>query len=405
MSILSGGDELPLGRRLSIVSEIARDLSRHTDPQAMLVSYADRLHQILPFDRTVAISRRGLQEPSYRITRSDFWASDINPWTDGDQLPVFDRGLLGDLLYAGQTVLQNDFYPNPADPAFAHLDGMRSLVAIPHFDEGEAINMVIHLCRKPRALDPEALPDFVLLSSLFGRATKAVAVSHELLKTEARLRIQNETLQQFSDTILAQAMELKGHAERLDARVRERTGELREAHLETVFMLAAACEAKDADTGAHVRRIQQLSQRVAEAMALPDAENIGYAAILHDVGKMHVPDEILRKPGPLTEAERTTMEMHAVAGERILGDSDYFRLARAIARHHHENVDGSGYPDGLRHDQIPLAARIVRVVDFYDAVTNARVYKPAWTHEQAVERLQRDAGVMFDREVVRAFLS
>lgn len=406
MSILPAGESLPLTTRLSIVYDVAREMSRHADPQAMLLAYRLRMKPMLPFDRTIAISRRGLEAPRYKITRSDLWHHEFDPWVEPDRAPEFERGVLGSLLWDGQVVLQNDFKPDASDPASAHLEGMRSLVAIPHFDDGEALNMVVHLCRVPGAFDPDELPDFVLLSSLFGRTTRTMVLMEEMKRTDAKIKLQNETLQLLSDTVIDQALALKEHATSLESRVRARTSELHEAQLETIFMLAAACEAKDADTGAHVRRIQSLSSATAHRLGLgADADAIGYASILHDVGKMHIPDEILQKPGALTEEERRVMQTHTLAGERILGESSYFATARQIARGHHENFDGSGYPDGLSGDAIPLAARIVRVADFFDAVTSRRVYKDAWPTDRAVDAVREAAGTLFDPEVAGAFLA
>lgn len=212
-------------------------------------------------------------------------------------------------------------------------------------------------------------------------------------------------ISRFSDTVIEQAMELKGYAERLEERVRERTLALHEANIDAIFMLAVASEAKDADTGAHVLRIQRGSAGIARVLGL-DAravEEIGYSSILHDVGKMVVPDSILRKPGPLTAEERRVVEEHTVAGERILSSKPFFASARRIARSHHENWDGSGYPDRLAGDTIALEARIVHVADVFDALTNARVYKPAWPLAKALAFIRAQRGRMFDPTVVDAF--
>jgi PAS domain S-box-containing protein len=201
--------------------------------------------------------------------------------------------------------------------------------------------------------------------------------------------------------------EIGEHAEQLEQRVQQRTAQLHEAHMETIYMLAIASEVKDEETGSHVRRLRCLSQALAQRMGLSpaEAEQIGLSAVLHDVGKIHTPDEVLKKPGPLTEAEREKMQEHTLAGERILQISPYFKQAGQIARNHHENWDGSGYPHGLRGDAIPVEARIVHVADVFDALTHQRVYKPAWEKSQAIEELKQNRGTMFDPAVVDAFLS
>lgn len=211
----------------------------------------------------------------------------------------------------------------------------------------------------------------------------------------------------LNDTIIGQALELKHHSERLEEKVAERTIELRQANMSTIYMLAVASEARDDDTGAHVRRIENYARAVAAEMGLPDheAERIGYSAILHDVGKIHVPDSILKKPGKLSDEERAEMQKHTLIGEQIMNGSAFFETARLIARHHHENHDGTGYPDGIAGPAIPLPARIVHVVDVYDALVSPRVYKDPWPTDKAIAAIQHDAGTMFDPAVVDAFMN
>ena len=211
----------------------------------------------------------------------------------------------------------------------------------------------------------------------------------------------------LTDTVLEQAVELKRHSARLEQRVHERTLELHRANMESIYMLAVASEAKDEFTGAHVRRIEHLTRQLALELGLAerDAEDLGHSSILHDVGKIHVPDHVLRKPGALTDDEWTIMREHTTSGERILSREPFFNTARSIARSHHENWNGSGYPDGRKADDIPLAARIVRVADVYDALTTVRPYKPAWSADDAAQHIERESGVLFDPKVVSAFLN
>ena len=168
-------------------------------------------------------------------------------------------------------------------------------------------------------------------------------------KVETRASEMYHEIAKLSDVVLEQALSLKEHARELEKKVRARTAELHEANLEAVYMLAVASETKDEDTGAHVRRIQQYTELLARTLGLPGStvEQFGQSAILHDVGKMSVPDRILKKPGPLNQDERRQMQRHTLAGERILSTKPFFDVARKVARSHHENWDGSGYPDGL----------------------------------------------------------
>lgn len=224
-------------------------------------------------------------------------------------------------------------------------------------------------------------------------------------QAEERCRTQYQAITELSDTVLKQALDLKHYSERLEDRVRERTRELHEANMEAIYMLAVASEAKDEDTGAHVRRIQEYSEAVAAEMGMSKAraERLGHSAILHDVGKIAVPDEILKKPGPLTDDERRRMQQHTIAGERILSEKPFFEESRQIARSHHENWNGSGYPDGLSGDAIPPAARIVHLVDVFDALRNRRVYKGAWPLDKTMAMIRDGSGKAFDPDVVRAF--
>lgn len=209
----------------------------------------------------------------------------------------------------------------------------------------------------------------------------------------------------LTDTVLAQALDLKRYSQKLEQRVAERTVELHEANMEAITMLAIASEARDSDTGQHVQRIRRYAERLAEEAGLGGEESrrIGYSAILHDVGKMHIPDDILKKPGKLTEDERKVMQRHTTVGESILSTKPFFEMSRRIARAHHENWDGTGYPDGLKGEAIDLAARIVHVVDVYDALSMKRVYKEAWTMEQSVGAIMEGAGTQFDPALVEAF--
>jgi HD-GYP domain-containing protein (c-di-GMP phosphodiesterase class II) len=224
---------------------------------------------------------------------------------------------------------------------------------------------------------------------------------------EASLKEQYDIIAQLSNTVLDQAVDLKNYSKTLEQRVAERTAALHEANIDAIYMLAEASEAKDEDTGRHVRRIRECAKRLALELGLGerDAEEIGYSAVLHDVGKMHVPDHILKKPGPLTAEERLAVQEHTVIGERILADTPFFTRARRIARSHHENFDGSGYPDGLGGTAIPIEARIVHLADVFDALTSPRVYKHAWRAADAAGVVRESRGLMFDPDVVAAFES
>ncbi|HEV8054816.1 MAG TPA: HD-GYP domain-containing protein [Candidatus Limnocylindrales bacterium] len=178
------------------------------------------------------------------------------------------------------------------------------------------------------------------------------------------------------------------------------------ARHQAIFMLARAAEARDGTTGIHIEHVRDLAAELARAAGIADREvlEIAWSAMLHDVGKLRVPDRVLLKPGKLDEAEWALIRQHPMWGEQLLMGDDGFALARRIARWHHENWDGSGYPDGLRSEAIPLAARIVRVVDVFDALRSERPYKPAWTLERSLEELRSMRGTGLEPALVDLFV-
>lgn len=162
---------------------------------------------------------------------------------------------------------------------------------------------------------------------------------------------------------------------------------IKEGFVYLIESLSRAAEVNDQDTGNHIVRVNTYAKHLAMAMDLPEVfcDEIGLVAQMHDVGKIHTPSEILRKPGPLTLEERREMEKHTLQGEKILGDAPKLTMARHIACAHHENFDGSGYPRGLKDTAIPLEATIVKIADVYDALRSERPYKKALPHHEAVE--------------------
>jgi two-component system, response regulator RpfG len=174
-----------------------------------------------------------------------------------------------------------------------------------------------------------------------------------------------------------------------------------------LLRLARAGEFRDEETGNHLMRMSRYSRLIAGAIGLDqdEAETVELAAPLHDIGKIGIPDQILLKPGKLEPVEWEVMRRHAVIGHEILkgSASKYVRMGALIALGHHERYDGSGYPNGLVGDHIPLSARIVAVADVYDALTSVRPYKKAWASEQAFEYVASQAGRHFDARMVEAF--
>jgi ribonuclease P protein subunit RPR2 len=189
-------------------------------------------------------------------------------------------------------------------------------------------------------------------------------------------------------------------------RERERRHELRRSYMATVRALCNAVEARDAYTGKHAERVAAYGMEIARVLDAPFADDpeVEFGFLLHDVGKVAVPDAILWKPEPLTQAERTLMERHPLVGWEILREIDFLGEAKLVVRHHHERWDGAGYPDQLAGDNIPLAARVFAVADVLDALTTVRPYRAPSELAEARAMIAESAGTQFDPEVVAAFL-
>ncbi|MEW6640382.1 MAG: HD domain-containing phosphohydrolase [Pseudomonadota bacterium] len=207
----------------------------------------------------------------------------------------------------------------------------------------------------------------------------------------------------------AAVRKLNNQAEMLVSEVAAATRKLQEREEEIILRLALAVEYRDNDTGEHTLRVARYSRLIAEELGLAArfCREIYLAAPLHDVGKVAIPDHILLKPGRLDAAEMATIRTHADIGSQILADShcELIQLAAVIARGHHERWDGSGYPDGLRGREIPIAARIVAVADVFDALTMQRPYKKAMPLEEARAYMAARKGTEFDPLCIEAFLA
>jgi putative two-component system response regulator len=217
-------------------------------------------------------------------------------------------------------------------------------------------------------------------------------------------------------------LELKRHRDHLGVLVEERTQELALTREATIECLATLCECRDPDTGGHIKRTQNYVKTLAaEAAKHPRfavllgseiIELLYLSAPLHDVGKVGVRDEILLKPGPFSDEQFAEMRRHTAYGyqtlakaEEKLGGNSFLCLAKDIAQSHHERWDGTGYPSGLKGDEIPLGARIMAIADVYDAIISRRVYKPPIPHEEAVEMIMKGKGGQFDPVLCDAFVN
>lgn len=186
---------------------------------------------------------------------------------------------------------------------------------------------------------------------------------------------------------------------------RARRDELRQSYMATVRALSNAVEARDAYTSKHAERVTAYALEIARTLGtqLAGVEEIEFAFLLHDVGKVAIPDAILYKPGPLTDKERALMEQHPLIGVEIVRGIEFLGPAAEVVRSHHERWDGQGYPDGLAGEEIPIAARVFAAADVLDALTTERPYRPASPLGDARRIIVKESGGQFDPQVVEAF--
>lgn len=202
--------------------------------------------------------------------------------------------------------------------------------------------------------------------------------------------------------------ELENQNEILEQKVTQRTKEIKDTQQETLIRLTNASELRDTDTGLHIKRIQHYTELMALKLGMSklDSEETGLASTMHDLGKIGIPDNVLLKPGKLTEDEWAIMKTHPIIGAKCLEGSRISMLekGRIISLTHHERWDGKGYPNGLKGEDIPLEGRIVCIVDVFDALTTNRPYKKAWPVGKAVEVIRDGKGTQFDPNLADVFL-
>jgi cyclic di-GMP phosphodiesterase len=281
-------------------------------------------------------------------------------------------------------------------PVMSGLDVLRELRAVPG---GRYLPVIVLTALNDRSVRLEAL-----------ELGAADFLSKPLDVAELMPRVRN--------VLMAKAYQnrLAGHSAELEAAVGERTRQLERARLEVVHCLARAAEFRDDDTGRHVARVGKYAGIIARKLDQPAAwcALLELAAQLHDIGKLGVSDAVLLKPGKLDAGEWELMRRHCLLGQKVLspidedlsgGHSPLIGMARSIAMTHHEKWDGTGYPQGLAGLQIPLEGRITAVADVFDALTNQRAYKPAFSLEQSFEILADGRGRHFDPQVLDGFFS
>jgi putative nucleotidyltransferase with HDIG domain len=233
----------------------------------------------------------------------------------------------------------------------------------------------------------------------------ALQINHGL-DTIQRTRIQSAQLELESERLNGEVQRLR--SEELEQLVLKRTTELEASQLEMLERLAIVAEFRDDDTGQHTARVGEMAAQMALCLGW-DAlrvDQLRLAARLHDIGKIAIPDEILHKPGKLTDDEWALMREHPQTGAQMLegSEAELMSLAREVCLSHHERWNGRGYPFGLAGDAIPMSGRIVSVADAFDALTSPRPYKAAWSRERAIEEIRAHSAEQFDPHVVEVFL-
>lgn len=274
-----------------------------------------------------------------------------------------------------------------------------------------ALDAIIDKVKAFKVGGADYIPKPIQVQELVARVRNQI----DLRRLQKQLKAQNDVLEDKNSQLVSEIhkrqaveAEIRKLNANLEAKVRARTQDLERAQVEILERLSLAGERRDDDTGKHTLRVGYMSSLITETLGQSEqaAELIRLAARLHDIGKIGIPDQVLLKPGKLTDEEYSLMKKHTTIGAEMLSGSTspLIRLAEEIALTHHERWDGEGYPQGLAGRDIPLSGRIVAVADVFDALTHERPYKDAWNLERVIKELHAMRGSQFDPKVVNAFL-
>lgn len=262
-----------------------------------------------------------------------------------------------------------------------------------------------------RDLETESYLPILVLTAQLDTETRLKAIKAGAKDFVNKPFIMEEMLARINNLLEVRMLHNSLHNEKksLETQVDERSQELRQYQVEIIHRLARAAEYRDNETGMHVIRISKLCELLARGLGLSEHEChlIRHASPMHDIGKIGIPDHILLKSERLTQEEWSVMKSHSNIGALILSgsESEFLQMAEIIAGTHHERWDGSGYPNGLKNEEIPLVSRIVAVCDVFDALTSDRPYKEAWSIEKTVDEMQNQSGKLFDPHVLRTFMN
>ncbi len=379
--------------QLTQINEIISMLNKGQESDEIFRSLNITLKKIIPFNRLalMLIDDKG-ESVITKLVESDRPVR-INP---GDTFSLVNSSLVDairerDVLLIPDLVSYYEEHGQSVKTKLLLEEGMRSTLVLPLIINNQTRGFLIFASVKPHFFNEEHI---IFLRSIVGQISLSIQRG-ELLA------------------------ELELHTKKLEQLVKIRTFEVLKTQKTTIFTLSRLAEARDTDTGEHLERIRKYSVLIAQIVKYSGEANdisnqylrdLYDSSILHDIGKVGIPDSILLKAGPLTKEEFETIKTHTTIGydalkeaSRDLGEDSFLNMAMDITLYHHERWDGLGYPRGLKGDEIPLSARIVAICDVYDALTTRRPYKEAYTHEEALNIMQEEA-YRFDPYLFQIFL-
>ncbi len=321
-------------------------------------------------------------------------------------LVLFEK--LCGLLPAVSQGLEIHSFLDPFEALTACQNNLPDLLLVDYMMPGlDGLELVARFRRQPGAMDVPVVMITAAQDRDIRHRALAAGITDFLNKPVDPLELQPRLTNLLK--LRQQHLRLKDRNQWLAEEVRKATRQLVDREMETIIRLTRAAEYRDPETGGHIQRMAHYTRLIAKALALPEeqCELLLRAAPMHDVGKLGIPDRILLKPGRLNDDEMVIMRTHAQIGHDLLhgSHSRLLQMGAEIALHHHEKFDGSGYPNGLKGEDIALSGRIVAVADVFDALTSARPYKPAWPLDRACQLLRDESGRHFDPRCVDAFFS
>jgi HD-GYP domain-containing protein (c-di-GMP phosphodiesterase class II) len=351
---------------LEAVGLVNIELRKTLDRREILPMIVDQIcHQLQAGSGLIVVKDPETGEMVYEAARGKWIRS------QGQRTPE-GAGIDAKICQSGQTYVHSDVRQDVSFSRLAWMDGDYAAAGVPLVAQNEVIGVL--WAGRESGFDARELRLMVMIADICANALQRITLFNQVQQNAAEMAIFNQEIVAAYDTIL------EGWSK--------------------------ALEARDEETQGHSERVCELSQRLGRAMGMePEAlMNLYRGALLHDIGKMRVPDRVLNKTGPLSEEEWVMMRRHPQDAYDLLAPIPFLKPALAIPYCHHEKWDGSGYPRGLKGDRIPLAARIFSVVDVWDALNHDRPYRSAWTPEKALDYIRRQSGEQFDPQVVELFL-